>query len=66
MGSRCQDDIDCGYDDLFTWADKGKYDLPAFVYEILIHTPSPRLDLIALSSGTSAVYYGLATLESRF
>jgi hypothetical protein len=43
IGSGCAKDaegteVDCGYDELFSFADMGQYDIPAFVDKITYQT----------------------------
>ena len=50
----------------FTWAEYGKYDLPAFIDKILEVTEKPTLTYIGYSTGTSQMFYGLATMEAEY
>ena len=44
----------------FSWADKGRYDLPAFIDKILEVTGEPKVTVMAYSGGGAAAYYGMA------
>ena len=63
IGSKCLEDVICGYNDLFSFAEMGREDLKTFVLEVTWQSTSPSLDIVTFSKGTTAVLYGLATVE---
>jgi len=44
----------------FTWADMGKYDLPAFLEKVIEVTGKPKVTISGYSTGGSAIVYALA------
>ena len=51
---------------MYTWADLGKYDIPAEMEKVLELTGSDKLTLMGYSMGNAQMWYGLATDQDYF
>lgn len=47
----------------FTWADMGRYDVPAFIDKILEETGHSKVTYIGYGQGSNQIFYSLATAE---
>ena len=50
----------------FSWAEIGKYDIPATIKLITEKTESPKLAYVGFSQGTIQMFYGMSTSQEFY
>ena len=62
-GTNCNPAKECNDNPLYNWADKGDKDIPALVDKVDDLKGAGKVNVIARTTGASALLYGLATTD---
>ena len=62
-GTNCNPAKECNDNPLYNWADKGDKDIPALVDKVADLKETGKINVIARTTGASALLYGLATTD---